>query len=166
MNNITKITYYALVSSLFLAQTVLAEEAGLADKVQTCGKISQSQTRLSCFDSLINEMNSVSNIVNKQKDLSLHEQQVDAFAKEQVKKTSEDKANEINSITLTISKLSKTLRGQWKITFKNGQQWLQKDTIKMKLELAEQVTLTKGALTSVFLQQANGNKRIKVKRLK
>ena len=92
--------------------------------------------------------------------------QVDSFSKEQVTKTAEEKAKEIDSIVLTISKLKKVGRGQWKITFSNGQQWLQKDTTKLKLKVDEEVTLSKGALSSVFLQKENTNKRMKVKRLK
>jgi hypothetical protein len=83
-----------------------------------------------------------------------------------VKKTAEEKAKEIDSITLTISQLSKSPYGQWKITFDNGQRWQQKDNHKLSLKTGQRVILTKGAISSVFLQKENSTKRIKVKRLK
>ena len=93
-------------------------------------------------------------------------EQVDSFSKEQVKKTAEESAKEIDSITLTISKLSKSPYGEWRITFENGQRWQQKDNYKLSLKTGQRVILTKGSLSSVYLQKENTTKRIKVKRLK
>ncbi len=163
MSNITKLTYFAVVTSLLLSQTVLAKEESLSDSIQACVKISQDTARLTCFDQLTSKRSSTS-VAPEITQLTV--EQVDSFSKEQVKKTSEELANEINSITLTISKLSKTLYGQWKITFENGQKWQQKDKYKLSLKTGQRVILTKGALSSVFLQKENTNKRIKVKRLK
>ena len=92
-------------------------------------------------------------------------EQVDSFSKGQVKKTSEEFANEINYIALTISQLRKTPYGRWKITFENGQKWQQKDNYKLRLETGQRVVLTKGAISSVLLQKENTKKRIKVKGL-
>jgi len=163
MNKVIKVISSTLLSGLLLAQTVLANEIELATKVQACSQISENKARLNCFDQLTTKPGTQ---VLAPKTAELTVQEVDSFSKEQVKKTAEEKATEINRISLTISKLDKTAYGKWKITFVNGQKWQQKDSTKLKLKLGEQVILTKGALSAVFLQKENANKRIKVKRLK
>jgi hypothetical protein len=163
MKNRTQLAYYAVVTSLLISQTVLAKETELSDKVQACSQMSQDTTRLACFDQLTHISNST---ILAPKKTALTATQVDDFSKEHVQKTDEEKANEILSISSTISQLTKTSRGQWKLTFDNGQKWQQKDTAKLKLKQGDKVTLTKGALSAVFLQKENMNKRIKVKRLK
>ena len=163
MNNLSKLAYYLIVIGLLLTQTVLAKETELSSKIQGCAKISQDTVRLTCFDQLTNKD---SGTPVEPEITYLTAKQVDSFSKEQVKKTSEELAKEINSITLTISKLTKTLHGQWKIIFENGQKWQQKDTVRLTLKQGDKVILTKGALSSVFLQKEKTNKRIRVKRLK
>lgn len=163
MKNSINFTYYAAVTSLLLSQTVLAKEDNLSDSIQGCVKISQDTARLACFDQLTDKRSTIS---VEPAITALTTQQVDSFSKEQVKKTREEQAKEITTITLTISELTKTMRGQWKVTFTNGQKWQQKDTVTLRLKKGDKVILTKGALSSVFLQKENTNKRIKVKRLK
>ncbi|AAZ25915.1 hypothetical protein [Colwellia psychrerythraea] len=163
MTKSIKLTYFTVITSLLLSPTVLAKEENLADRVQDCVKITQDTERLTCFDQLTSKRSAV---IVEPEITDLTAEQVDTFSKGQVKKTTEELANQINSITLTISKLSKTPYGQWKITFENGQKWQQKDSYKLSLKTGQRVVLTKGAITSVFLQKENTNKRIKVKRLK
>jgi len=165
MTKSIKLTYFTVITSLLLSPTVLAKEENLSDRMQNCVKISQDKARLTCFDQLTSKSKSKTVSVESEA-TGLTAEQVDSFSKGQVKKTSEELANEINAITLTISKLSKTPYGQWKITFENGQKWQQKDNYKLSLKTGQRVVLTKGAITSVFLQKENTNKRIKVKRLK
>lgn len=163
------LTGTALISGLVFPLLALGQTTNLAADIKVCRQISQDQARLTCFDALSQQKPSVSKLASTSVtagQVALTAQQIDTFAKEQVIKTSEERANEINSITLTISKLSKTIRGQWKITFENGQKWQQKDSIKFKLKIGQEVILTKGALSAVFLQKENANKRMKVKRLK
>jgi len=172
MNYIEKLSYCAFVGCLLLPQTVSAKQADLAEKIKVCSEVSGNKARLSCFDKITAkqgakvEVSKTTGLKATGLKTELSAEQVDLFSKEQVEKTAEEKANEIKSISLTISKLEKTQRKQWKITFENGQKWLQKDTTKLKLKEGENVTLTKGALSSVFLIKENSNKRIKVKRLK
>jgi hypothetical protein len=97
---------------------------------------------------------------------ALTAEQIDDFSKEQVKKTPQQIADQVNTIELTISKLSKSVRGQWQIYFTNGQHWQQKDNINLRLKVGDQVKLTKGGLGAVFLKKHDINKRIKVRRLK
>jgi len=172
MKSIEKLSYGVSVACLLLSQTVFAKQTELAADVKSCSEISNNKARLTCFDQLTAKQDHKAQLPKttalKATGLKteLSAEQVDLFSKEQVEKTVEEKANEITSISLTISKLEKTQRKKWKITFENGQQWLQKDTTKLKLKQGEQVMLTKGALSSVFLIKENSNKRIKVKRLK
>tara|TARA_R100001377_G_scaffold80982_1_gene60209 strand:+ start:227 stop:721 length:495 start_codon:yes stop_codon:yes gene_type:complete len=164
MNKITKLTYFAVVTSL-LSNTAIAEEISLTDRVQGCVKITQDTARLACFDQLISKAKPTA-IKAEPIITGLTAEQVDSFSKEQVKKTAEESAKEIDSITLTISKLSKSPYGEWRITFENGQRWQQKDNYKLSLKTGQRVILTKGSLSSVYLQKENTTKRIKVKRLK
>jgi len=164
---INKLALVAIVSSLTFAQTVTAETVDLVSKVKACSQISDNKSRLTCFDALSNASRTVETskpipTVNS----SVSEQAIDEFAKSHVQKTEEEEAKEVTTITLTISKLSKTVRDQWKISFVNGQKWQQKDSTRLKLTEGARVILTKGALGAVYLQKENSNKRIKVKRLK
>ena len=163
------LTCTILISGLVLPIIAQAKAPNLAAEINTCSQISQDQARLSCFDALTQSKTlaaeTTSQLVTSDK-LPLTAQQIDEFAKGHVEKSKEELAKEINSITLTISELTKTLRGQWKIVFENGQKWQQKDNNKFKLKIGQRVTLTKGALSAIFLQKENSNKRIKVKRLK
>ena len=158
-----KLATCVVVFSCLLTKSVLAKETELAGQVQACGQISDSTARLACFDQLTTKQSSTR---ENPATIQLTAQQVDTFAKEHVEKTADEKANEILSISLTIRKLEKDVRGKWKISFDNGQKWQQKDTTKLKLKQGDKVILTKGALSSVFLRKENTNKRMKVKRLK
>lgn len=164
MNIFKTITACLAVSTISLLQPVAAEENELVNKVQTCSRISESQARLNCFDKLTDSSALTENIATMPSSLS--EEQIDDFAKDHLKKSEEQRANEINTITLVISELSKSVRGKWKITFENGQKWQQHDASRITLKQGDQVVLTKGALGSVYMQKENSKKRIKVKRLK
>ncbi len=172
-----KVSYCAVVSSFMVMQiglipTVLANEKNLENKAQTCSQLSDNKARLTCFDALTVKNTTTTGSVNDKSvvtpvgDSKRSAQYVDNFAKEQVKNTSDEQAEEIQTITLTISKLSKNLYGKWKITFQNGQKWQQKDSEILSLKEGQRVVLTKGALSAIYLQKENTNKRIKVKRVK
>ncbi len=93
------------------------------------------------------------------------EQQVqeENFAKPELSK---ENGSEVTTITFTIAKLKKMLRGEWQITFTNGQVWQQKGTDRFALKVDQSVQISKGALGSYYLKKAESNKRIQVKRLK
>lgn len=147
----------------------MANDTTVLNELVSCSDISENKQRLACFDTLvkknITEVNSPESINSTVKSVS-SAQQVEDFAKEHVKKTDEERAKELTTITLTISSLSKTPYGKWKISFDNGQRWQQKDSTKLKLKVGQRAVLTKGALNAVYLQKENTNKRILVKRLK
>jgi hypothetical protein len=175
MNNMIKLAFCTVSCYLFLAQTVLANGTELAVKIQACSEIHNNEARLTCFDELTNKKNNAKELpsvtalpaaVVLPAATGLTNQQVDSFSKQHVKKSEEEIASEINSITLTVSKVSKTAYDKLNITFANGQKWQQKDNKRLKLTAGDKVTLTKGALSSVYLKKDDNSKRIKVKRLK
>jgi bacillopeptidase F (M6 metalloprotease family) len=168
MNTVMKLACCAIVTSLLVMPAVLAKQISLSEKIDACGEISDNQLRLSCFDQLSNGNIQVTKSVEPsiQKSAQLSNQQIDAFAKEQVKSSESEQAKVINSISATVDKLSQTVYGQWKITFKNGQKWQQKDTARFSLKVGQRVIITKGALSAIYLKKEGSNKRIKVKRLK
>ncbi len=166
MNYIVKLAYFVLVSC-FLSTTVYAQQTDLAEKVKICSKISANQARLSCFDELTIKQEPKAQVPKAAaSQAALTTEQVNSFSKVHLKKTKEELAKEIDQITLVVSKVKKNAYGKLLITFTNGQEWQQRDSNRMRLSTGATVTLHKGAFSSVFLQKENGNKRIKVKRLK
>ena len=147
----------SLLSGLWLSNIVLASQIPLVDRVQACSKIEQDSSRLQCFDQLAS------------KD-AIDKLQVDLFAIEQINRNEPENStaqkSEISSLTLTIRKLSKSLRGHWIIVTDNAQQWQQKDTIPLTLKVTDKVIIYKGAFGATYLKKERSNKSIKVKRLK
>lgn len=190
MLNTTKLINTILILLMLIPITVLANDSNLVTKLNTCMVIKQAVVRLQCFDDLTktvtdyeyntehtisqnskNENNQIVALLAGSEPVdnqisNLTAKQIDDFSKETVKKTPQQQAAVINTISLTINKLSKSIRGQWQIFFANGQQWQQKDNINLRLKVGDKVQLIKGALGAVFLKKYNTNKRIKVKRLK
>lgn len=147
------------------AQTSSQQSIKLSTQLQLCSDISDRDSRLLCFDELALNLINTDNSPSKVKK-EITSQEADDFAKEQLKKSDEEREKEINSVTFTISALSKNPYGKWYINFENGQKWQQKDNNKLSLKVGQRVVLTKGALSAIYLQKENTKKRIKVKRLK
>ncbi len=162
-------------------------------EMHQCAKVIDNNKRLACFDSITETLSSkkadLSELsVNSKNTKSSHKaKEIDevtvtkalkepaVLTKAQKSKQEEDFAQaantklvkpEVTSIVLIIEKLSKTLRGQWKITFTNGQVWQQKDSTRLSLKAEQRVKLTKGALGSYYLKKVGSKKSIQVKRLK
>lgn len=168
MNFIVKLACCTIVTIFWLVTPVLAKQLSLSERVKVCSELTSDQARLSCFDQLTTKSSQVTKSVPQsvQQPTQLSAQQVDAFAKEQVKLSKTEQAKELTSISATIDKLTKTVHGQWKITFANGQKWLQKGNTRLSLKVGQRVVITKGALGAIYLKKDNSNTRIKVKRLK
>lgn len=184
MINFTKLTSVILMVCSLTPQEAFANNATILENIMACSSIKEAKKRLHCFDQLSSVVSSTmaveqhtveqvelktANAAAQKTDttsLALTAKQIDDFSKDSIKKTPDQLAAEINTITLTISKLTKSIRGQWQIFFTNGQQWQQKDNVRIRLKEGEIIELTKGGMGAVFLKQQNANKRIKVKRLK
>ena len=169
MIDIKALAHLAVISCLFLTQSATAEESALTNRLQDCSQIEQDQARLTCFDGLTASIDlavvvSSNAIISGPMKPSAAD--IDAFGKEQLQKSAEELAQEVNHITLTVSKLAKSVRGQWKITFVNGQKWQQNDSTSFRIKTGDRVVLSKGALGAVYLKKEHTHKRINVKRLK
>lgn len=142
----------------------------LSDDISYCLKIKNSDVRLACYDELAhkNLAKLSSTALNAQRALHTDQgklqQKIDDFSKEDITKTEED--NGLESITATVSKLHKLIRGQWIIDLANGQRWQQKGSAVIKLKKGDVVVLKKRALGAVYLSKKNNARSIRVKRLK
>lgn len=171
-----------LTVNLLPLKALAFSDTSLNSLIQACAKLTNDMERLSCFDELVTpdaqvnivkvkkEENTKNSTIDKAQTqpqkVKLTAEQEDKFAKEYMRKTSEEKLEAINSIELTISKVKKLIRGELKITFENGQVWQQKDGVRFKLKVGDKVILEKGASSAIYLKKAGTNKRIRVKRLK
>ena len=83
-----KLTYYALVSFLFLTHTlftqaVFANKDTLTDKILACSQVSDNKNRLTCFDALTNKDDFLIAVTSEPK---LTKKQIDSFSKGHIKK--------------------------------------------------------------------------------
>jgi len=192
MRRVTSFTLFILaitVNSLATASsdTKLTGNSIAISTFQSCVNIGNDIARLACFDKLSNTLklknilasSSVKSTTQVSSEtlskttipaaiattpVSISQKESD-FAKEHLKKTDTEKAKEVTSITTTVKKLKKLVRGQWVIYLENGQKWQQKDTTKMKLKVGDTIRLKKGAMSAVYLYKADSHKNIRVKRL-
>jgi len=181
MIKINKNITTGLLTFMFSGCLAASDMSGMKEGLIKCTDIVDNLARLTCFDSLAKPLvstqvqlsnNTISVVKAKQvlvdsENLALvasvkQREIEEAFAKPQLKNDDV----ETERISLTISKLSKTLRGQWKVSFSNGQVWQQKDSLRLSLKLGDLVELNKGALGAYFMKKSQSNKRIRVKRLK
>lgn len=151
------------------------EDMSLSERVNFCGQINSTNERLSCFDALVvgtsksdvskeSKKTVIPVIVETNKVPLAQKKEVDDFAKEHLKIADEDKG--LESITSTVTKLKKLLRGQWVIDLDNGQQWQQKDSANIKLKKGNIVRIQKGAMGAIYLFKEGSHRSIRVKRLK
>jgi hypothetical protein len=172
--------FLLLASAFFCLQPFSSNAsaaASLSAKLNQCGTISQDSKRLACFDALltvdgvkeapkaqVNKVEVLAAPVAKVQPKLSEKQQVDDFAEEHLKKTKEEQGPE--SISSSITKLKKMLRGQWIISLANGQKWQQRDSGKLKLKVGNMVRLEKGMMGAVYLYKEGSNRSISVKRIK
>jgi hypothetical protein len=74
--------------------------------------------------------------------------------------------NQLEAVSLTITDISKSLRGKYVVTFSDGSVWQQTDENYVKIEVGQTVTIDRGFLGAFFLGVEGVSKRMKVKRLK
>lgn len=135
-----------------------------------CMKISNAEQRLVCFDRLASKGSvpldsaQLSEEAKREEERKIEkERKINAFSIGTVKKSNKEKT--LDSITGTISKLEKRIRGQWVIYLKNNQKWQQTDTAHLKLAVGDSVILKKGSLSAVYLFKTGNSRNIRVKRL-
>lgn len=170
--NIKIVTIVSTFILLISTSTYASSSTKLVDGLSMCIKISNNGERLACFDKLagntiihLSTEQDTDKLVSQIKQAEREEaQKIADFSKEDIKKTGDDK--EPDSISGTISKLQKLLRGQWLIYLKNGQKWQQTDTAKLNLKVGSDIRLQKGSMGAVYLFVAGSQRSIRVKRLK
>lgn len=138
---------------LSLSNNAIAQESLVVKHLKNCRQIIDNEERLTCFDNL-------------SKDDSLAALNVETFASEQIKTTTQTASKNIESISLNINTLTKNAYGQWLITLENDQQWQQKDSVRLNLTAQQKIVISKGAFGATYLRKQDGRKRIQVKRIK
>ena len=73
---------------------------------------------------------------------------------------------QIDRIQAKVSKLSKSVYGQYIITLDNQQVWRQTDKTRMKLSKGQSIDIERGFMGSFFMGTEQVNKRIRVQRVK
>lgn len=166
------ITFTAGLLSL---NTFANNHSELTKDLSLCMELANDNQRLVCFDKLAKlhasptkTLNSQNDVASQQEILILAEakkaKEIADFSKEDLKKTGKDKGPD--SITATISKLTKLIRGQWVIYLENGQKWQQQDSNTIKLKVGTNIRLKKGTMGAVYLYKEGSHRSIRVERLK
>ena len=156
-----------------------AINSDVANGLSYCSKILNGEQRLACYDALAKKyfvnvkldepdthkvVQIKEPVVKSKKILVEDKQKIDDFSKEDLVKKDEDKG--LESITSTITRIKKLIRGELVIDLENGQQWRQKDSTRINLKVGDEVVLKKGALGAVYFYKVGSNRSIKVRRLK
>lgn len=165
--NTQQVILVSLAISVFSSHATAQDYKKLTDELSNCVKILDNSKRLTCFDTFAKQtitQQSINIKVQSETVNTIKAQQIDDFAKDDLKKSKEEQGPD--SIIAIISKTKKLIRGQWVIDLQNGQKWQQMDSVKIKLEIGEKIRLKKGSLGSVYLYKEESNRGIRVKRLK
>ena len=146
------LSLFSVFICLMPLNTYASVKIDLDSSLSNCVKISKDKDRLACFDKLTQrnvESSSAEKIRDKliskttpaKLDKAIPSQSINNFSKQHLKTTLEETGPE--SITATISKVKKLIRGQWVINLENGQKWQQKDSNKIKLRVGDIIHLKK-----------------------
>jgi hypothetical protein len=79
-----------------------------------------------------------------------------------------DKAKEqkLEVVSFTIEKVGKTLRNNQRFYFTNGQIWENKGSKDLRVKVGDEVQIKDGALSAFYLSKIDGNRSVRVKRVK
>ncbi len=175
------VTLSCLVTGLLSSNAFAKVNKSVIDELSNCAHLKNDMQRLACFDTLVKAAVTVRKTTKKTESAPelvvlgippqakkvqqiVNTKQIEDFSKEHIKIPTKDRGPD--TITATVSKTKKLLRGQWVIYLENGQKWEQKDSNKIKIKVGDSIRLTKASLGSVYLNIENSQRRIKVKRLK
>lgn len=172
----------AIAALSMLLTAPFTQAANLHDELKTCAKLQDSQTRVVCYDNVVNGIDRYTETANtakatvttattshsKKKKLGIEtitDQRADhnddfGIEHKVVVKAKADK------LIASVTHAKKSLRGKWIVTLENGQQWKQFDNTKFKLKAGEKVIIERGALNAFYLGKDDTNKRILIKRSK
>lgn len=165
---------------LSIACLGLASMSANADTLETelakCGQVKDSLARLVCYDDLVKTA-SLPAVSKKQSVVTAPrtktvpvtapiESKEESFGAEHLKKKAV--SENVQQVVFVVEKLKEDQYGKLHVTFENGQQWKQTDSVYFRLKTGESVILKKGALGSVYLKKndVESNRKIRVKRVK
>jgi hypothetical protein len=151
--------------------------ASVETQLTQCAAVQDKLDRLICYDNLSASLatKSATSISAEPKTVAVATSAavvtstVDTQTKtvEEFGNIKKDKAEqEVKTINLTVSKVTKDPYGALKIQFDNGQVWKQADSRFFKLKPEQVVYIEKAALGSFILGTKDRNTTIRVKRLK
>ncbi len=167
MLNINRYGLLVLLVGCSFVCPIQAAELDLELKV--CQNIAKDAARLNCYDDLVGKVITVSDNtkveLSQAKVIAPSISKVDEFGKDHMKVKSSDNTK-LESVVFTIDELKKLNYDNWQLTFKNGQVWRQKDSIRIKFVIGDLVKLSRGFGSAVYLQKVDSNRRVKVKRVK
>ncbi|MBF7073819.1 hypothetical protein ISG33_10455 [Glaciecola sp. MH2013] len=152
---------------LYLSASIaLAQEARTASD---CVAIKNDEKRLYCFDQVFSslsntkpELTITSPELDKREKVQLSKKAlVDSFGSPSPQKSA---ADELQTIALTLSKVSLTAKKRQVFTFANGQIWESKTNKKLRIKEGDSAIITKGALSAFYLSKKDVRGRIRVKR--
>lgn len=169
MQKNTSVLVGICASILFIGQVAASDSTSLKKELIFCAKVADNLSRLTCFDKLALQFENKAIVMQEEKVIAEAPaaiQKSDTFAKDHLKKTEEEVANQVTEITGRITKLSKLPRGEWQISLDNGQKWQQKGSTYLNLKVGQEVVLQIGAFSAIYLKKVDSNKRIKVRRIK
>ena len=162
--------------SAFLAQ---AETVGEA--LAKCSETKNSLQRLVCYDRVEKQVNRLSGAqagipVAMPKASNAPAVSAERRRVETVSQAPKEKQfgleHKVKTETLAdtfagkITKIAKTARGKFVLTFNNGSVWQQTTDTTLKVKEGETVIIERGLLGAFYLKKEGINKRMKVKRVK
>lgn len=169
----------SLITMLCAFGAFSAQAETVGEALQKCRSTDNSLKRLVCYDRLaksLDQFDGANELVGTVQPLPAIRQQGVAQAPQT--NTPADPASEfglenkkkptsqLSEVSLTITDISKSLRGKYVVTFSDGSVWQQTDDTYLNIEVGQTVTIDRGFLGAFFMGVEGVNKRIKVKRLK
>lgn len=136
-----------LIIPLLALAAAGASADSLTSQLRACAAIEADDERLACYDALSG---------------TLDQRAEQNFGQEQ-RRTTEDAPDAIEA---AIVEISKTAYNKALITLDNGQLWRQNDTTRLTWKVGDAVIIERGLLGSFFMKQAEGGRKIRVKRIR
>lgn len=90
---------------------------------------------------------------------------VSQFGGEHLEKDKKDDGK-LAVVTFTIERVGLTIRKQQRFYFTNGQIWENKTSKELRVKTGDSVVIKDGALSAFYLSKVDGNRSVRVKRVK
>jgi hypothetical protein len=184
---VMKLRAFFLLAVVVPLSASLAQAETIGEALNGCKQTDNSLKRLMCYDKVVKQMNqydganaglpqtTLGAIAPVQRTAST--QPVAAPTAEAMPRTQEpatefglehkqDLDKKDADMAVSITKIAKSLRDKYILTFNNGTVWQQTDQTFLKIKEGQNVTVERGVLGAFYLSVEGLNKRMKVKRIK